>query len=133
MRRTIFAAAAVTAAAVGMMTTHATHASAVAGVPAAARAATCNGDGIALLCASTSPSQDSTAINYQVTQMDGPGLYSIYYTNTATGASSQPQSVGPLAYQGTVTGVLYAAIQQCYNVTLVSAPGSSVTVGPVCG
>ena len=129
MRRTIFAAATV-AAAVALV---AAHASATTSAPAAARAATCNGDGIAMLCASALPSQDSTAINYRVTQMDGPGTYSIYYTNTTTGVSSQAQVVGPLGYQSTATGVLYAAIQQCYNVTLVSAPGTSLTVGPVCG
>ena len=141
MRRTIFAAVAVAAAA-GLVTTHVPHASADTNTPSApstpdvsdaARAATCAGDGVAMLCANALPSQDNTAINYQVTQMDGPGIYSIYYTNTNTGVSSQAQVVGPLGYQSTATGVLYAAIQQCYNVTLNSAPGTSLTVGPVCG
>lgn len=103
------------------------------GVPAGARAATCGNDGVAELCASTLPSQDSLAIDYQVTQLDGPGIYSVLYTDTDSGQSSLPQTVGPLAYQAVGSGTLYAQIQHCYNVTLTSAPGTSLTVGPVCG
>lgn len=85
------------------------------------------------MCVSTYPSQDSTAINYQVTQLDGPGTYSVTNTNTASGLTSVAQTVGPLANQAVGTGTFYAQLQQCYNVTLVSTPGTSLTVGPVCG
>ena len=134
MRRTVFTAAVLASAAgLAVVGLGAPDASAQAGVPAAPRAATCNNDGVAMLCATTLPSQDSTAINYQVTQLDGPGTYTVTYTDTTTGQTSQPQNVGPLSYQGVASGTLYARIQRCYNVTLVSTPGTSLTAGPVCG
>lgn len=140
MRRTILAAV-VVAAAAGLTVTHdASHASAAAaagGAPSAAggarTAAVCKNDGTATLCASTFPSQDATAINYQVTQQDGPGSYSVFYTNLTSGVSSPLRSVGPLGYQNVTSGVMYAAIQRCYNVTLSGNSGTPIVVGPVCG
>jgi hypothetical protein len=139
MRGTVFTAAMTAAtlvagpvAAIGSAASAAAAAAPV-GAPAGVRAATCGNDGVTDLCASTLPSQDSLAIDYQVTQLDGPGTYSVLYTDTASGQSSLPQAVGPLAYQAVGSGTLYAQIQHCYDVTLTSAPGTSLTVGPVCG
>ncbi|HEX4789255.1 MAG TPA: hypothetical protein VH372_12380 [Actinospica sp.] len=104
----------------------------VAAAPAAATATTCAQDGVATLCVNSMPAQDVLAIGYQVTQNDGPGSYTISYVSTTTGVSSKPQAVGPLAYQDTATGVLYAGLTDCYNVYLVSDSGTSLVAGPVC-
>src|ERR1051326_4576854 len=83
-----------------------------------AGATTCSQDGVALLCANAMPVQDVLALQYQVTQVDGPGSYSVYYAETITGTQSIPQSVGPIGYQQTVTGTLYAGTGKCYNIFL---------------
>lgn len=125
MRRTIFAAAAVAAGA-GLAGTGA------AG-PASAAAPACGGDGTATLCVRTAPAPDSLALTVTVTQLDGPGVYSVFFTNTSTGVSSAPLAVGPLAYQASESSTLYVPTQHCYTVTLADASGTSLTVGPVCG
>lgn len=100
--------------------------------PAGATGGTCSQDGVAMLCAASEPQQDVLAIKYQITQMDGPGTYTLYYISTSTGASSQMQAVGPLTYHGTATGTLYAGLTDCYNVYLTSGPGTALVAGPVC-
>jgi hypothetical protein len=100
--------------------------------PAAATDTTCGDDGLAALCVSSRPAQDVLAIRYQITQEDGPGTYSLYDVSTSTGVSSVPQSIGPLAYQGTANGTLYAGLTDCYNVYLTSTTGTSLVAGPVC-
>lgn len=100
--------------------------------PAAATDNTCGQDGVAVLCVSSQPVQDVLAIRYQITQQDGPGTYSLYYVSTSTGASSKPQTIGPLAYQDTASGTLYAGLSDCYDVYLTSASGTSLVAGPVC-
>jgi hypothetical protein len=133
MRRTVFAAATVLA----MVTPVAAHASALdsprTSMPTGVRAQTCSSDGVASLCVSAYDTQDVVTISYQVTQMDGPGSYTVTNTNTTSGLTSQPQDVGPLGYLGNTSGTFTAQIQRCYNVTLVSTPGTSLTAGPVCG
>lgn len=109
-----------------------------AGLAAASPAAadtpsTCQQDGVAQLCASSTSAPDNLAINYTVTQFDGPGTYSAYYVSTSTGASSTSQTVGPLVYQGTASSTFYAALGDCYNVYLISSAGTSLVTGPVCG
>lgn len=125
MRRAVLtatvAAAATTFGAVGL-----------AADPAAATSTVCQQDGVANLCAS-SLDEDSVVINYQVTQLDGPGTYSVFYTSNTTGVSSNPKTIGPVAYQRTVSGTLYAALNDCYTVYLTSTDGTSLSTGPVCG
>jgi hypothetical protein len=99
--------------------------------PAAAGSA-CGQDGVAILCVTAQQSQDALALNYQVTQSDGPGLYSVYYVDANGGSPSNPQTVGPLGYQSLVLGALYGQLNHCYNVHLDSGPGTSLVVGPVC-
>ncbi|HEV2639638.1 MAG TPA: hypothetical protein VGX23_31185 [Actinocrinis sp.] len=126
MRRTIFAAVAVAAGAglAGM---------GAAGPASAAAAPACGGDGTATLCVSAAPARNSLALTVTVTQLDGPGVYSVFFTNTTTGVSSAPRAVGPLAYQASESSTLYLPTQHCRTVTLVDASGTSLTVGPVCG
>jgi hypothetical protein len=101
---------------------------------AAARTSTvCQTDGVAQLCVSSLDEQDTVGIVYQVTQLDGPGTYTIEDVSQSTGATSNPTTVGPLAYQGTASGTLYAGQNACYNVELTSAAGTSLVAGPVCG
>lgn len=102
-------------------------------VPNASAASTCQQDGVATLCANAMSQQDVVAIGYQVTQFDGPGAYTLYYVSDTTGASSDPRNIGPLGYQGTVSGTMYAALDDCYEVHLDSASGTSLVAGPVCG
>jgi hypothetical protein len=110
----------------------AAHASALTGTPEPRAATACNSDGVATLCVSASVPQDSTALSYQVTQLDGPGSYTVSYTDTTTGQTSASHAVGPLAYQARAFGTLYGALQDCFTMTLVSTPGTSLTAGPVC-
>lgn len=100
---------------------------------AAATATSCKSDGLAELCASSLTQQDVVAINYQVTQLDGPGTYTLYYTSTNTGVSSVTHTIGPLAYQQTVSGTLYAGLNDCYDLYLDSSAGTSLVTGPLCG
>lgn len=124
MWRTVLATVVVLAA-VGLSAPHAA---------AAGRTATvCQTDGTAQLCVSSLDEQDVVAIMYQVTQIDGPGTYSVYDTSLSTGAASNPETVGPLSYQGTASGTLYAGQTACYDVELTSAAGTSLVAGPVCG
>lgn len=95
-------------------------------------AAACNSDGVATLCVSNYVAQDSTALYYQVSQLDGPGSYAVSYMDTTTGQTSVSHNVGPLAYQAVGSGTLYGALQHCFTMTLVSTPGTSLTAGPVC-
>ena len=103
----------------------------LAASPAAAGSA-CGRDGVAILCVAALPSQDSLGLQYQVTQSDGPGVYSIYDVDAAGGEPSAAQPVGPLGFQSLVLGSLYGALGHCYNVHLDSAAGTSLVVGPVC-
>jgi hypothetical protein len=98
-----------------------------------ASATTCSQDGVALLCVNATPVQDVLALQYQITQVDGPGSYSIHYVETVSGTQSNPQSAGPIGYQQTVTGTLYAGLGKCYNLFLTSTAGTSNVAGPVCG
>jgi hypothetical protein len=93
----------------------------------------CRTDGTAQLCASSLDEQDVVAIMYQVTQLDGPGTYSVDDVSLNTGATSDPQTVGPLSYQGTASGTLFAAQTACYDVELTSTAGTTLVAGPVCG
>ena len=120
MRRLTLAVA-VAMAAVGFMAS-----------PAAAAGSACGQDGVAILCVTARQSQDALALNYQVTQYDGPGLYSVYYVDANGGSPSNAQTVGPLGYQNLAMGTLYGQLNHCYNVHLDSAPGTSLVVGPVC-
>lgn len=99
--------------------------------PAEAQSA-CGQDGVAIMCVTAEPAQDVLALNYQVTQGDGPGTYSVYYVDADSGAQSAAQPVGPLGFQQLSLGSLYAQLDHCYNVHLESAPGTSLVVGPVC-
>jgi hypothetical protein len=103
----------------------------LAASPAAAGSA-CGQDGIAILCVTAQQSQDALALNYQVTQADGPGTYSVYYVDVDGGPPSIAQAVGPLGFQALAMGSLYGQLNHCYNVHLDSAPGTSLVVGPVC-
>ena len=118
--RSLTLAVAVAMAAVGLVAS-----------PAAAGSA-CGQDGVAILCVTAQQSQDALALNYQVTQYDGPGVYSVYYVDANGGSPSNAQTVGPLGYQSLVLGTLYGQLNHCYNVHLDSAPGTSLVVGPVC-
>jgi hypothetical protein len=99
--------------------------------PAAAGSA-CGQDGVAILCVTAVQSQNTLALNYQVTQADGPGSYSVYYIDAAGGPPSTPQPVGPLRFQALTTGSLFGQLTHCYNVHLDSHPGTALVVGPVC-
>lgn len=114
------------AAALAMTVTGAT-------APNASAASTCQQDGIATLCANAMDQQDVVAISYQVTQYDGPGTYTVYYVSDTTDEPSNPRSVGPLGYQGTASGTMYAAQDDCYHVHLDSTSGTRLAAGPVCG
>ncbi len=92
----------------------------------------CNQDGVAIFCVTGAQTQDVLALNYQVTQSDGPGLYSVYYVDAAGGSPSVPAQVGPLSFQQLMLGSLYGQLNHCYNVHLDSTPGTSLVVGPVC-
>jgi hypothetical protein len=118
--RTLTLALAVAMATVGLMAS-----------PAAAGSA-CGQDGVAILCVTAQQTQDVLALNYQVTQKDGPGIYSAYYVDATGGSPSNSQAVGPLGYQSLALGALYGQLNHCYNVHLDSAPGTSLVVGPVC-
>jgi len=129
MYRSAFTAAAVLMV-VGLA---AAHASAATGAPIEPRSASvCNSDGVATLCVSAFVVQDSTSLAYEVTQQDGPGSYTVSYTDTTTGQTSDSHSVGPLAYKAIGSGTLYGALRDCFTMTLVSTPGTSLTTGPVC-
>lgn len=104
---------------------------AVAASPAEAQSA-CGQDGVAIMCVTAEPTQDVLALNYQVTQSDGPGTYSVYYTDADSGLQSAAQAVGPLGFQQLSLGSLYGQLDHCYNVHLDSDPGTSLVVGPVC-
>lgn len=123
MRTTPFAAAALVAGAV------ATNALLFAGQ---ASAASCSTDGVAQLCATTTPGGDSVNIDWGVTQLDGPGSYSIHYVDQNTGLPSNPVPVGPLAYQKAASGQLFGALTHCFVVVLTSPAGTTLTSGPVC-
>lgn len=99
--------------------------------PAAAGSA-CGQDGVAILCVTATPSQDALGLDYQVTQADGPGVYSIYYIDAEGGDPSAAQPVGPLGYHSLVLGSLFGQLGHCYNVHLDSAADTSLVVGPVC-
>jgi len=103
----------------------------LAASPAEANSA-CNQDGTAVLCVTAAQSQDVLALNYQVTQNDGPGSYSVYYVDAVGGPPSAAQPVGPLSYQQLALGSLFGQLNHCYNVHLDSTPGTSLVVGPVC-
>jgi hypothetical protein len=99
--------------------------------PAAAGSA-CGQDGVATLCVTARQVQDVLAIDYQVSQYDGPGTYSLYYVDATGGSPSTSTTIGPLGFQGLSMGTLYAELDHCYNVHLDSTPGTALVVGPVC-
>ena len=94
---------------------------------------TCTQDGVAQLCASATPVQDVMAIDWGVTQFDGPGNYSVHYVDQNTGQPSTPQQVGPLPYQVVASGRQYGSLNHCFVVVLTSPPGTSLATSPVCG
>lgn len=98
----------------------------------ASATSTCTQDGVAQLCAAASMVQDVTAIDWGITQLDGPGNYSVYYVDQTTGQPSTPQQVGPLPYQVVVSGRQYGALNHCFVVVLTSPPGTSLASSPVC-
>jgi hypothetical protein len=107
---------------------------ATAGIAAPQAAAdNCRQDGVADLCASTSPAQNAVNINYRVTQLDGPGSYLVYFVNAGTGAMSIPQELKPIEYLGTASGTLSAAPNACYTVNLTSTAGTYLVLDTVCG
>lgn len=98
----------------------------------ASAASTCTSDGVAQLCAGANPVQDVTAVDWGVTQLDGPGSYSVYYVDQNTGQPSTPQQVGPMPYQVVVSGRQYGALNHCFVVVLTSPAGTSLATSPVC-
>lgn len=98
----------------------------------ASATSTCTQDGVAQLCASATPVQDVMAIDWGVTQLDGPGSYSVYYVDQNTGQPSTPQQVGPLPYQVVASGRQYGALNHCFVVVLTSPAGTSLATSPVC-
>lgn len=102
-------------------------------VPHAAATTTCDQNEAAVLCASVTDQPTSAAISYEVTQLDGPGSYSVYYVSDANGAVSNAIAVGPLDNQATAAGTFYAGLSACYHVHLDSPSGVALVVGPVCG
>ncbi len=129
MYRSAFTAAAVLTV-VGLTAVHASALTRPLVEPRAAAA--CNSDGVATLCVNASVIQDSTSLPFRVTQLDGPGTYTVSYTDTTTSQISASHNVGPLAYQAVGSGTLYGALQDCFTMTLVSTSGTSLTAGPVC-
>lgn len=99
----------------------------------ASATSTCTSDGVARLCATATQVQDLTAIDWGVTELDGPGSYSVYYVDQTTSQPSTPQQVGPLPYQVVVSGRQYGALTHCFVVVLTSLPGTSLSSSPVCG
>ncbi|HEU5333621.1 MAG TPA: hypothetical protein VFU73_12660 [Actinocrinis sp.] len=98
----------------------------------AAAASACSQDGVAVLCVTAKQSGDVLALGFQVTQADGPGVYSVYDVDAGGGAASNAQTVGPLSARALATGSLFGQLGHCYTVYLDSAPGTSLVVGPVC-
>jgi hypothetical protein len=98
-----------------------------------AAADSCRQDGVANLCASTSPGQNAVNIDYSVTQLDGPGSYLVYYVNAGTGAMSTPRELRPIKYLGTASGTFSAAPNACYTVNLTSTAGTYLVLNTVCG
>lgn len=98
----------------------------------ASATSTCTQDGVAQLCASAAPVQDVMAIDWGVTQLDGPGNYSVYYVDQTTGQPSTPQQVGPLPFQVVASGRQYGSLNHCFVVVLTSPPGTSLSTSPVC-
>jgi hypothetical protein len=92
----------------------------------------CVHDGIATLCASAQENGDVTAINYDVTQQDGPGSYLIHYVDLNTGFTSMPQGVGPLQYGQQVFGTMFGSLQHCFRVILTSPAPTDLEASPVC-
>lgn len=102
-------------------------------VPHAAATTTCAQNEAAALCASATTQTGAAAIGYEVTQLDGPGSYSVYYVSDTTGTVSNALAVGPLGFGNTAAGTFYAGLNDCYHVHLDSPSGVSLIVGPVCG
>jgi hypothetical protein len=100
--------------------------------PASAANTVCEEDGVARLCATGRAVQNVTAIDYDVTQQDGPGSYQIYYVDLENNFTSPRASVGPLSYQQHATGTLYGEPQHCFRVVLTSSSGTTLDVAPVC-
>ena len=100
--------------------------------PAYAGETVCVQDGVARLCATAEMVQDVTAINYDVTQQDGPGSYQIHYVDLNNGVTSMPQSVGPLPYQQHGFGTMFGELGHCFRVILTSAAGTDLQASPVC-
>ena len=119
--RTGVLAVAVAVAAVGL-----------AASPAGAGSAVCGQDGIAVLCVTATQAADVLSLNYQVTQADGPGAYSVYYVDADGGDPSTTKTVGPLSARAQAVGSLFGQLGHCYAVHLDSAPGTSLVVGPIC-
>jgi hypothetical protein len=88
--------------------------------------------GVASLCATAQEFQDVTAINYDVTQQDGPGSYQIHYVDLNNGFTSQAQSVGPLPYNQHGFGTMFGDLQHCFRVILTSTAGTDLEASPVC-
>jgi hypothetical protein len=98
----------------------------------ASATSSCVQDGVAQLCATATPVQDVMAIDWGVTQMDGPGNYSVYYVDQTTGQPSTPQQITSLPYQVVVSGRQYGSLTHCFVMVLTSPPGTSLATNPVC-
>jgi hypothetical protein len=104
-----------------------------AGVVHAATATDCEQDGLVMLCADTKAASDAVALEYEITQSDGPGTYTLYYVDARTGAKGPVRDIDPLANGQVVDGALLAHVGHCYDLHLDSVEGTSVVVPSLCG
>lgn len=104
-----------------------------AGAARAATATDCEQNGLVMICADTKAAADAVALEYEITQLDGPGVYTLYYVDTRTGAKGPARDVGPLDNGEVVDGTLFAHVGHCYDLHLDDTEGTSVVVPSLCG
>lgn len=104
-----------------------------AGVAHAATTTSCSQNGLVMLCASTRAAMDAVALDYEITQFDGPGAYTLYYVDSVTGARGPAVGIGPLDNGAVVDGTLFATVGHCYNLHLDDVQGTLVVVSSLCG
>ncbi|NUS73357.1 MAG: hypothetical protein HOQ05_08125 [Corynebacteriales bacterium] len=92
----------------------------------------CQQDGLAQLCGSATTAQDVVRINYEITQLDGPGRYRIFYLDLDSSTSTPPQEVPALRHNETVSGALFGRLNHCFQLVLTSQYNSILRVGPIC-
>jgi hypothetical protein len=100
--------------------------------PAHAGDTVCAEDGVAELCATAEMEMDALAINYSVSQQDGPGSYQIHYVDLNNGFISPTTGVGPIRFQQSEFGTMFGELGHCFRVVLTSTPGTTLQVEPVC-